>query len=167
MIYIHLNNLIVILITGALFLLTYLAFLNPLKVNKKGNLIFGVFLLLYASFWMEEVVALSGFDSVNGYFLPFVHGIQIATPLFFYFSIVFYTNPVYKIETRCLIHLILPFLYIIIQFVRFIGGRNVEELRILSIVIILIQSVFYVVLSWLIIHRHRKRILFFHLILQA
>ncbi len=161
MIYVHLNNLIVILITGALILLTYLAFLNPLKVNKKGNVIFGVFLLLYASFWMEEVVALSGFDNVHGYLLPFVHGIQIATPLFFYFSVVFYTNPVYKMDIRSLIHLILPFLYIIIQFVRFIGVGNVEELRILSIVFILIQAVFYIVLSWLIIQKHQKRILIF------
>ncbi len=159
MVYEEVNNLSVILIFGALFLLTYLTFLNPLKVNKKGNIYFGIFLLLYASFWLEEVVALSGFKALNHYLLSAVHGLQIFTPLFFYFSIVFYTNPQYIFKKKDFLHFIIPMGYFTFHIVRLIDVRYEESLRIPSIILMLFQAVLYVLLSYLIIKKHQKRIL--------
>ena len=60
-----LNNLTIIIVFGALILLAFLEFANPSNVNKKANLWFGLFLLAWASFWMEEIVLFAILGSLN------------------------------------------------------------------------------------------------------
>ncbi len=159
MLYTYLNQLIVVLNFGALILLTFLSLLNPLRVNKKGNLSFAFFLLIYASFWLEEVVVITGFGEANKLLLTLVHSIQITIPLVFYTSNVYYTQPDYTPQKRDLLHLILPLFYFIFQILIYHKVAFKEELRIISIIFILTQSVFYSVLSYIVIRKHQKRIL--------
>ena len=83
-----LNNLIIILVFGALILLAFLKFANPYNVNKKANFWFGLFLVLWASFWMEEIVLLTHLGAIHKYLAGFIHYLQIFLCVFFYFSIV-------------------------------------------------------------------------------
>ena len=50
-----LNTFVVIIIYGSLFLLSFLIVVNPLKVNKKANYLFGAFLFLWSTFWLDEI----------------------------------------------------------------------------------------------------------------
>ncbi|GAA5100863.1 hypothetical protein GCM10023210_39800 [Chryseobacterium ginsengisoli] len=92
----ELNNFIVVLIYGSLVLLSLLKLANPLKVNKKANLWFGIFLFLWSTFWLDEVLFLVTDSTIAFHSLFFVRFIQFLTPIVFYFSVLFgnYT-PVY------------------------------------------------------------------------
>ncbi len=54
----ELNSFIVILIYGSLVLLSLLKLANPLQVNKKANFWFGLFLFLWSTFWLDEILFL-------------------------------------------------------------------------------------------------------------
>jgi AraC-like DNA-binding protein len=157
----HINSLIVILIFGSLILLAFIKFTNPLNINKKGNAWFGVFLLLFASFWLEEIAEFSGFGMVNSLALEGVHNLQIFTPLALYFSILSYTIPAFKIGYRHLPHLILPFVYIIVHIYRFVYSPDSYVINVLIITLILSQSLFYALFSYLKLRRHQKSILLY------
>jgi len=53
-----LTSLVVVLNFGSLMLLAMLNFTNPLKVNRVANRWFGVFLLLWTTFFYDELSVL-------------------------------------------------------------------------------------------------------------
>ena len=61
----ELNSFIVILIYGSLVLLSLLKLTNPLRVNRKANFWFGIFLFLWSTFWMDEVLFLITGETVE------------------------------------------------------------------------------------------------------
>ncbi|MBF4466452.1 AraC family transcriptional regulator [Flavobacterium sp. LC2016-12] len=154
-----LNNLIIILIFGSLILLSFLKITNPLNVNKKANFCFGVFLLLWATFWMDELALLIGFSKINVYLNVIIHFIQFFTPLVLYFSIVFFTNPNYKFSKYDLKYLILPFIFLALLVI--LSIKSSAFVHLFSIVLMLIQSLFYVLASYLKIRKHKKNTLVF------
>lgn len=153
------NNLITILIFGSLILLSFLKITNPLNVNKKANFCFGVFLFLWATFWMDEMVLLTGFSPINKYLNVLIHFIQFFTPLVFYFSIVFFTNPNYKFSKLDLIYLTLPVIFLVLLLI--LLKKNAAFVHLFSIVLMLIQSLFYVMASYLKIRKHKRNTLIF------
>ncbi|MGQ1890263.1 helix-turn-helix domain-containing protein [Thermophagus sp. OGC60D27] len=159
MIYSSINNLFIILFFGALVILAFVFFTNPLGINKKGNRAFSLFLLLYASFWLEEVVSFSGFSPIHPLFLTTIHGLQIFTPPALYFSILYYSRPHFKIDATHSLHLVLPVLYIAIRFLIRCEGIKWPFLKPAAIIVILSQSLLYVILSYIKIRQHRKNIL--------
>ena len=96
----QINNYVVILIYGALILLSILLIANPLRVNKKANFWFGVFLFLWSSYWLEEVFALTNIKLTSNLLIIIVRFIQTFTPILFYISIVYYTNPDFKLKKK-------------------------------------------------------------------
>lgn len=77
------NSFIVILIYGSLVLLSLLKLANPLKVNRKANFWFGIFLFLWSTFWMDEILFLVTGSPIEFHSLLPVRFIQFLTPVFF------------------------------------------------------------------------------------
>ncbi|MBU7571306.1 MAG: AraC family transcriptional regulator, partial [Flavobacterium sp.] len=59
----ELQKFTVILLFGSLVLQSFIVLANPMNVNKKANLFFGLFLFLWSSFWFFDVIALCGLNT--------------------------------------------------------------------------------------------------------
>ncbi len=154
-----LNTFIVIIIFGSLILLSFLTVANPLKVNKKANYWFGAFLFLWSTFWSDEIALYTGCaEAIQNFMVP-VHFIQFFTPIVFYFSIVYYTNPNFRFRITDIKFLILPALYLILMLLQQMQViENEKFLSLSSLGLILIQVILYTILSYLEIRKHQKKI---------
>jgi len=156
------NTFIVILIYGSLILLSFLTAVNPLKVNKKANYWFGAFLFLWSTFWSDEIALYIGYSEVIQNFTVPVHFIQFFTPIVFYFSIVFYTNPDFRFRMTDLRYLILPAFYLtLLLLLQTPDEENQKFFQFFSLGLILAQVILYTILSYLEIRKHQKKILAF------
>lgn len=155
----ELNNFVVILIYGSLVLLSLLQLTNPLKVNKKANAWLGVFLFLWSTFWIDEVLSLVKDIDVEVHQLFFVQIIQFLTPIVFYFSVLFFTNPGFKFKISDLKYLVLPAIFLInLLLINFGDPQNQEIFKIIFIGLILFQAIFYTAFSYFTIRRHQIKI---------
>jgi AraC-like DNA-binding protein len=154
-----LNTFIVILIFGSLILLSFLTIVNPLKVNKKANYWFGAFLLLWSSFWLDEIsMVTDSYEAIQYISVP-IHFLQFFTPIVFYFSIVYFTNPNYTLRWVELKLLILPVLYLIMLVWQPSPDNESQKLmRFLNLGFILLQVILYTFLSYFLIQSHQKKI---------
>jgi hypothetical protein len=78
-----LANLFELLIFGSLILLGIILIANPLQVNNRANTWFGIFLFIWASFWLEEIVFMISGNTValvHSFLLSFI---QFLSPLIF------------------------------------------------------------------------------------
>ncbi|WP_185289696.1 AraC family transcriptional regulator [Chryseobacterium lactis] len=150
------NSFIVILIYGSLVLLSLLKLANPLQVNKKANFWFGIFLFLWSTFWMDEILVLITGRTVEFHSLLPVRFIQFLTPVFFYFSVLFYTNPSFRFKTADLKFLLFPFAFLICLVCIALGIGTIFGS--LSVILILIQALFYTGLSYITIRKHQRKI---------
>lgn len=156
------NNLIVILIYGSLVLLSFLKLTNPLKVNLKANLWFGIFLFLWSTFWIDEIFYLAHIPEISGYFSVATSLIQFFTPIVFYLSVVSYTNPNFKLKKSGIKYLILPIVFLCVLVIEQSSvTRESYFLSLLIIGLILSQALFYVSISFLTIRKHQKKIKLF------
>lgn len=146
---------------SSLAILSFIHICNPLNVNRIANRWFGTFLLLWAFFYSEEIVWFIYKTQPNFLWLYIVRFFQYLTPLMFYLSIIFYTDPSYNIKKNIWSHCILPFLYFILLFFYYWGGMLSDKINYLLIFILLGQSLFYVVASYIRIRKHKKNILKF------
>jgi len=154
----ELNNFIVILIYGSLVLLSLLKLANPLKVNKKANLWFGIFLFLWSTFWLDEVLFLITRETIEVHSLFLVRFIQFLTPIVFYFSVLFYTNPAFKFKISDLKYAVLPVIFLVsIVLVEF----KFYAFKYVIIGLILFQALFYTGLSYFTIRKHQRKIQLF------
>lgn len=152
----ELNSFIVILIYGSLVLLSLLKLANPLKVNRKANFWFGIFLFLWSTFWLDEVLFLVTGSAVDFHSLFSVRCIQFFTPIVFYFSVLFYTNPSFTFKITDVKFLLLPAAFLLCLILIRLGYKAPFES--LSIILILIQALFYTALSYVTIRKHQKKI---------
>lgn len=150
------NSFIVILIYGSLVLLSLLTLANPLKVNKKANFWFGLFLFLWSTYWMDEILFLITGRTIEFHSLLGVRFIQFLTPIFFYFSILFYTNPSFRFKISDLKFLVFPAVFMICLVGIALGLGTF--LGSLSVILILVQALFYTGLSYITIRRHQRKI---------
>lgn len=154
------NSLIQILIYGSLFLLSFILIANPLKVNRKANLWFGIFLFLWSTFWFEEICILTEYQLQNIYIETAIKFFQFSTPIFFYYSVVFYTNPDFKFKKKELIFFILPIIYLVGLITKHQFNEQTAISSILNILII-IQAIYFTIYSYIKIQFHKKRIRLF------
>ena len=156
---IELNRFIVILIYGSLVLLSLLKLTNPLKVNTKANRWFGVFLFLWSTFWLDEICSLIRGSEVEFHSILVVQFIQFLTPIMFYFSVLFFSNPSFKFKTSDAKYAILPVVFLInLLLQRFGGFEDKSFFDFVFIGLILFQALFYTGLSYVTIRKHQKRI---------
>ena len=150
----ELNSFIVILIYGSLVLLSLLKLANPLKVNHKANFWFGIFLFLWSTFWLDEVLFLITGSIVEFHSLFWVKCIQFFTPIVFYFSVLFYTNPSFTFKITDVKFLLLPAAFLGCLMMVKLGYET--PFQYISIILILIQAFFYTLLSYITIRLIRK-----------
>ncbi|MGE8434799.1 helix-turn-helix domain-containing protein [Chryseobacterium joostei] len=150
------NSFIVILIYGSLVLLSLLKLANPLKVNKKANFWFGLFLFLWSTFWMDEVLFLITGSVIEFHSLFLIRSIQYLTPIFFYLSVLFYTNPSFRFKITDFKFLLLPAAFLACLVLVRLGYKNPFES--LAIILILVQALFYTGLSYITIRKHQRKI---------
>lgn len=150
------NSFIVILIYGSLVLLSLLKLANPLKVNKKANFWFGLFLFLWSTFWMDEVLFLITGSVIEFHSLFVIRSIQYLTPIFFYLSVLFYTNPSFRFKITDFKFLLLPVAFLACLVLVRLGYKNPFES--LAIILILVQALFYTGLSYITIRKHQRKI---------
>lgn len=142
-----------------LFMLSFLKFTNPLRVNQKGNLWFGLFLLFWASYWIDEVFILATGYPPSPYEQFIIRIIQGFTPFVLYLSVKFYTRPSYKFSKTVLIYLLLPLSYIFLLFFSTFGIFIQPWLKHVLFSLFLGQAMFFSVISYLAIVKHQKTVL--------
>ena len=148
-------NLIEILIFGALFLLSFILISNPLNVNVRANRWFGFFLLLWASYWVDELIfIMSGVNVQINTYLP-IALMQFLTPLAFFVVVSYFTNPTSKFNGRSYSHLALPTLYLIVLLINAKSGGKYYPVQ---LSLILINALFYTLYSLFKIRKHQKNI---------
>lgn len=156
---IELNRFVVILIYGSLVLLSFLKLTNPLKVNKKANFWFGMFLFLWSTFWLDEILSLAKISSIDIHSIFLIQFVQFLTPIIFFFSVLFYTNPAFKFKISDLKYVALPFIFFVNLLLLRLGDVEYQPIgEVVFIALILFQAVFYTGLSYLTIRKHQKRI---------
>lgn len=162
-----LNAFITIVMFGGLLLLAFIKLANPLGINRKGNFFFGLLLLLWASFWLEEIGGLAGLDALSELFIRVVQWLQIFAPLFLYLSIRFYANPGDQFAWNDTRHLILPSAFLLLLWLKI----ELPELRYLlmpvQIGLMFFQVFFYVFIAYIKVKRHRKNLLRFESSIQG
>lgn len=153
----EINSLILIIIYGSLILLSFLLIVNPLNVNKKANFWFGTFLFLWSTFWLEEIFILTNFNLLgNRFFLP-VRFFQFLTPIVFYFSIIYYSNPNFKFRSKNLYYAVLPVIYLICLIIQNQYKQSILIASLLNILII-VHALYFTVYSYIKIQHHKKSI---------
>lgn len=154
------NTLIIVLIFGSLLLLSFLLISNPIRVNKKANFWFGIFTFLWATFWIEEILNLARVNPLNNVSSIILTFFQFLTPLVFYFSTVYYSNPDFKFKRKELIYLIMPlflFIGLIIQQLY----KNNDIISLILNILVIIQATYFIILSYIKIQQHKKRVYLF------
>lgn len=151
-----LNSFLVIFAVGALLSLSFLLITNPLRVNKKANRIFGIFLLLWATFWIEEVSAFIKIDLNGTYFLMWIQFVQFFTPISLFYSIKYFTKPYLRLSKLDLLHLVIPS-FALILLLQVYNEPN-KLYRNILVVLMLTQAFLYVFLSLLLLKKHENNI---------
>ncbi len=149
------NEIISFLIAGGLLLLGFLLLINPMKTNKKGNCYFGLYLLLWSTFWLDEAFNAGDLKN-NSYFIIGKGIVQFFTPIIFYLSIKFYTNPNYKLNEKGGRFLILPIIYLFILLYN-LSSTN-EIFKIILVVLMIGNALLYTVLAYINIQKHQKNV---------
>lgn len=144
-----------ILIFGSLSLLGMMLIANPLRVNKSANLWFGTFLLLWASFWLEEIIILISADTLELGSVLILRFVQFLTPVLFFISIRYFTNPDYKIGRNGSLYLIIPTIYLTLLLS---DNFLAADFKIVLLAFILLHGLAYIFLSLLLIRKHNKHI---------
>jgi len=131
---------------------------NPLKVNTKANLWFGITLLLWASFWLDEILMLIKIQPLSELVILTLSGIQFFTPILLYLSIVFFTNPNHKFKTRDLTLFILPIVYIALLV---LNKTSYKLPQTFTIALVLVNAILYTAKSYLKLRAHQRKIKLF------
>lgn len=153
-----LTNLLEILIFGSLVLLGIMLIANPLQLNKKANIWFGTFLLIWATYWIEEIVSLISSENMELECVLCLRFIQFLSPVAFFISIRYFTNPGYKIGRDILLYLAIPSIYLILLI---LDSFQAGKFNVVLLGFILVHGFSYTILSLLQIRKHKKHILHF------
>jgi AraC-like DNA-binding protein len=158
----EINLLAIILIFGSLILLAFLTISNPLKVNRKANFWFGISLLVWSTFWTEEIVSLLFNTTVHAYFSVLIRFIQFFLPIIIYFSVVFFTNPNYQFRIADFKYLLFPVIFLTVLLVQLFSDEEYPVvLKFVLTGLIYIQVFFLIPASYIKIRRHQKRLVLF------
>lgn len=145
----QLQQFIIVLLYGSLVLQSFMVLVNPMNVNKRANVFFGLFLFFWSSFWLLDVIALCGLQE-GPVLTQTIYFLQIFTPLFLYFSVVFFINPNYAFKKADLVCLMLPIAYLILMF-------NPPHHKLYGMIPIT-HNLPYIAIVYFKIRRHQKRI---------
>lgn len=147
------NQQISFLIAGSILLLSFLMLANPSGVNKKGNIFFGVFLLLWSTYWLDEGIT-SEHVKNNSIFIFIKSFTQFLVPLVFYISVKFFTNPSHSItDYRFFIS---PVIFLIFFLSKPLFSPSLYNW--VFVTLMFAHAILYITLSYLVVQRHQKNI---------
>lgn len=148
-----------ILIIGTLLFLAFIHFTNPLGVNKKANKWLALFILTWSSYWIQDLPPLVPYFSEDSFILVALKFIQFIGPVFLYLSVIFFTNPEYKLKRRNGLLLILPITYLIILIIFYLDPSLITNTdRVEMIGLLLLHSLLLLGLALLELKQYRKKI---------
>jgi len=151
------NALIITILFGSLIFLAFLLITNPLKVNKRANRWFGFSILLWSTFWLDEISEIIfglGIPEPQPALMSFV---QFLAPILYYFSVSFFIRPVYRFRWSDLVYLVVPAIYLVILLLENSQG-NSSAFGKLKLVLIIGQVLFFGIFSVLKIRSYQKKI---------
>ena len=154
-----LNEIIPVLIVGGLFLLSFLKFSNVTKVNRRANIFFGIFTLLWSSFWLDEMIIPRNVEN-DSYIYIILHLLQFFVATTFYFSVKIYADPGFRFKPRSTFYCIVPLIFL--GFLIAEPILNPRYFHFFYTVLFLGHSLFYTVLAYARILKHQKDIEQFH-----
>src|SRR5690606_32256630 len=102
-----LNALICTLIVGGLLLLLFIKLSNAIEVNRKSNIYFVGFVLLWSTFWFHYMIIPDLLDP-NSLLFAITRLIQFFVAVTFFLSDPFYINPLFKHSPKYCRVLIVP-----------------------------------------------------------
>lgn len=149
----NIQKFVLVLLYGGLTLLSFAVLINPMRVNRKANFFFGMFTLLWSSYWVLDVLHFCGLSPGPWFVFP-LYTIQIFTPILLFFSVVFFINPNYKFKKIDLVCLIIPLIYWILLL-------NLEKSTTIRSIVMLIDiahNLPYIALIYFKIRKHQERI---------
>lgn len=149
------NLLISTLIGGGLALLAFLQISNAIAANGKANFFFGIFCLLWASFWLDEMIDPDFLEAHYALWI-LLKIAQFLVGLVFYLSVRFYTDPGYRFSVQDLRMLIAPASFAGILLIRYHSSELTYN--ILYLTLFLGHSLGYTLLSYFTIRRHQRNI---------
>ncbi len=157
----EINNYIVLIIYGSLVAIAFLLLTNPLGVNRKANFCFGIFLALWSSYWIEEIFILCGSPILSDLINFCILFLQSFTPILFYLSVTYFTNPDFRIKLKDVKYLVVPILILASIVLEQLTkhsflSNNLEALLVIS------QSLVFITLSHLKINQHKNKINLFN-----
>ena len=148
-------KLIEVLIFASLLMLSFLLITNPQGINKKANRWFGVFILQWSSYWLEEyLMNIAGIQiDVDGFLI--LNLVQFLTPVTFFICILYFTEPAYRFRAKDFKYLIVPFLYLLVVIANRYTDRDLYSAQLL---LVLVHALFYSGYSLIKIRRHKQNI---------
>lgn len=126
-----------------------------MKVNIKANRWFGLLLLLWASYWFDEVYLLLVGKEIQISSYIIVASLQFLAPPLFFVSVCHFSVPAYKLLKDAGKLLILPAVYWLFIIVDWYFSLN---LYVVQVVLILINALTFTGLSLYRIRKHQKNI---------
>ncbi len=126
-----------------------------MRVNVKANRWFGGLLLLWASYWFDEVYLLIAQTDIQISNYLVVAWIQFFTPILFFISVCHFTVPAYNFRNDIVRLLILPVAYLTVIIIDRMISTDLLALR---LALVLINALTFTVLSLLRIRKHQKNI---------
>lgn len=149
----NIQKFVLVLLYGGLTLLSFTVLINPMRVNKKANLFFGLFLFLWSSYWILNVLQFCGLPP-DPLFELGVYAIQILTPIFLFFSAVFFINPNYHLKKRDATCLVVPVIYWALLPI----SENNKIIHAIVMLVDVSHNLPYIALIYFKIRKHQKRI---------
>ncbi len=148
-------NLLEILVFSFLFLMSFILVTNPMKVNSKANRWFGMLLLLWSTYWFDEVYILISGDSIAiSSYWP-VAWMQFLAPPVFFIAVSYFTVPAYNWRKEVGRFLVLPIIYLALVI---IDAQISTDLFYFQMLLILTNALIFTILSFFRIRRHQKNI---------
>lgn len=156
------NTFVVILLFGSLWFIAYLMISNPLKVNRRANNFFGLSMILWSTYWLDEIGKVLDLTlPQSGIAFILFRFAQFFSPILFYLTVLNFTEPLRKFRKKDIFFLILPFFYLISLIAEEFFKTGTVIFDIIQVILILIQVLWYSILSYLKIREHQKKILTF------
>ncbi|WP_185211721.1 helix-turn-helix domain-containing protein [Sphingobacterium mizutaii] len=140
-------------LVGGMFLLAFLNFSNAIRVNRKANLWFGFFVLLWSTFWLDELIFPDNqITNYSAYIL--FRTVQFFVPLSFLISVYYYTNPQYNWKAKDSLLFLLPIAFLSILI---LGKGNPQGFyKPILLLLFFIQALLCTVLAYLKVRKHQK-----------
>lgn len=151
-------HLIQILVFSSLILLSFIMLSNPLRVNKKANIWFGITLFLWSSFWLEEIILLTKAEPFGDVLNLVISFIQFFTPIFLYISVLFFSNPNYKFTSKDSTVFIIPIVYLVAIIYDYLSINNYQ---LLIVTLIHVNAIIFITKSFLRLRIHQRKITLF------